>query len=166
MNRGTLRRRVVRTLLAAALLAPAGGCTAIDDYVDGTPFTPDQPVALVELQGPVNRDLVGPGSATCAAGTTVLWGWVKNTGDLDVDDVTAVIDAFGPTGGFLGSFRDKVYNGEVTAGEDSGSLDTASTSLTVEQSGSFTVCTSLPFGTVARVEFRTEFIVIDTSEIQ
>lgn len=154
---------IVWTLLCAALLAPAAGCTLFDDYLPGTPFTPDQPVAEVSLIGVINLDPVARNSDTCPPGGTVFWGSVRNTGDLDVDDVTIVLDVFGPTGAFLGTFSDKVYNGEIVDAEDELHYDSASTSLFVEQSGAFSVCSPLRYGTAARAEYRTEFVVIDTT---
>jgi hypothetical protein len=153
-------------LLAVIGLAP--GCTALDDYLPGTPFTPDQPAGEVTVVGAINADRIAQSNEACAAGGTLFWGTARNTGDLDVVDVFIVIDAFGPTGALLGTYRTNVFNGEVTAADttEPGAFDIASTSLAVDQSGTFGVCAPLPHGSVARTEYRSDFIIIEVSEAQ
>ena len=151
------RSLVTRALLVAAVLGVAPGCTALDDYLPGTPFTLDQPAAEVTLVGVINVDTVGGGGLDCPPGTAVVWGSVRNTGDVDVIDVFIDISAFGPTGALVGTFRDHVFSGEIIAATDPGLSDSASTSLVVKQAGSFEICTALPASSVARTEYRTEF---------
>jgi len=151
-------------LLLSAVVGFAQGCTALDDYLPGTPFTPDQPAGEVTVVGAINNDRVEQNTEGCAVGGTMFWGTARNTGDVIVDDVFIVIDAFGPTGALLGSYRTNVFNGEIlTEGDPTvpGSFDAASTYLVVDQSGTFSVCAGLPYGSVARTEYRTEFIFIE-----
>jgi hypothetical protein len=141
-RRGSL---LARFLLLSAVVGLAQGCTALDDYLPGTPFTPDQPEGEVTVVGVINNDRVEESTDDCATGGTLLWGTARNTGDVDVDDVFIVIDAFGADGALLGTFRTNVFNGEVVAADPEvpGSFDVASTSLGVDQSGTFSVCTHL-----------------------
>lgn len=153
-----LRQSVfLRVLLLAAASGLAPGCTLFDDYVSGTPFTLDQPVAAVALQGEIIVDRASGTEDGCPAGRTVLWGMVRNTGDIPVVDVSIDVDAFGPTGTYLGTFRNHVFNGEILDNTNPNGFDSASTSLEVEQAGTFEICTSLTFGSVARTEYRTAF---------
>jgi hypothetical protein len=164
------RRRSPLSLiwLLAAVVGLAQGCTALDDYLPGTPFTPDQPAGEVTVVGAINADRIELSTEDCAAGGTIFWGTARNTGDLDLNDVFIVIDAFGPSGALLGTYRTNVFNGEVTAADttEPGAFDIASTSLAVDQSGTFDVCAPLPHGSVARTDYRTEFIVVEASEAQ
>jgi hypothetical protein len=166
MNRARLSRRFAQAWLCAALLASAPACTLFDDYLPGTPFTPDQPEAEITLQDVIHVDPIRRSTESCPAGGTIIWGYVRNTGDLDVDELEIIIDVFGPSGALLASFRDHVFNGEVVAGEGEGSIDAASTSLAVDQTGTFNICTPLPAALVFRTDYRTEFIIIETGEIQ
>jgi hypothetical protein len=153
-------------LLSAVVLA--AGCTALDDYLPGTPFTPDQPEGEITVVGVINNDRVEENSDGCSVGGTLFWGTARNTGDLSADDVYIVIDAFGPTGALLGSYRTSVFNGEVVLADPEvpGSTDIASTSLDVDQSGTFNVCTPLPYGSVTRTEGRAdgEFIEAEVTQ--
>jgi hypothetical protein len=168
--------RFSRTILLAVALGFAPGCTALDDYLPGTPFTPDQPEGEVTVVGPINADRIEQSTEKCAGGGTLFWGTARNTGDLDLNDVFIVVDAYGPAGALLGSFRTEVFNGEVVeasdtaatgadaAATDATATDIASTSLDVDQSGTFDICTSLPYGSVARTEYHTGFTVVVLEE--
>jgi hypothetical protein len=156
------------SLLLLAVLGLAAGCTALDDYLPGTPFTPDQPQGQVTVVGAINNDRVEEDTEDCAVGRTLFWGTVRNTGDLDVEDVFIVIDAYGPAGDLLGSYRTNVFSGTVTPADPTvpGSFDIASTNLVVDQDGGFSVCVPLSYGSVARTEYRTEFMVVVEIENQ
>ena len=146
--------------MLAAILGLAPGCTLFDDYLPGTPFTPDQPAAEVTVQGGINSDRTAGGAESCTPGGTVFWGTARNTGDVDVDEVFITINAFDAAGNVLGSYRTNVFSGTITEGTAVGASASVSTSLLVDQSGVFEVCTSLPFGSVARTDYHTDFLVI------
>jgi len=150
-----------RALLVAAVVGLAPGCTALDDILPGTPFTLDQPLAQVTVQGEINIDPITAESEGCSPGGTLLWGIAKNTGDRDLDDVFIEIDALSAGNAVLGSYRVNVFNGEVTTGAEEDAVQIAGTSLAVDQSGTFSVCTNLGYGSVAGTAYRTDFIVID-----
>lgn len=159
---------LARLRTAAVLLGVvcAASCTALDDdpwdkYIAGTPFTFDDPQGAVTLLGELQDDPSPGGEHTCPAGTTFYWGEARNTGDVDVEGVKAVIEVFDAGGRSLGQFRGNVYLGEVTT---TGTLETSSTNLAVDESGSFLVCTSVPWGGAARAEFSAEFDVVETEE--
>jgi hypothetical protein len=147
-------------LLAAALLGLAPGCTLFDEVLPGTPFTPDQPEKKLTVVGAVNFDRSSH-SSDCGTGGTVFWGIVRNTGDLDVEDVYIIVDAYNASGTLLGSFRSSVYNGTVS---ESGNVETASTNLEVDASGVFEICTSLDPASVARADGRPDGSVIESIE--
>lgn len=152
--------RRARILLLAAAVCAAPGCTLFDDYTSGTPFTPDQPVKELSVVGEVNIDR-SSGSRTCPDGRALFWGTVRNTGQIDVDSVSIIVDAYDAAGVQLGSFSGTVYNGTVETGEGIAS-DTAGTNLEVDQSGSFSVCSTLGFGSVARAEGRADGFAVET----
>lgn len=152
-------------LSAALLLSP--GCTLYDEYAPGEPFTPTQPEGSVTLVGEINGAPIVAASDGCAPGGTVFWGLVSNTGDLDVTNVSISITVFGASGGSLGVWSGPVYNGEVETietGPDSPPIDVAGTSLEVDTSGSFSVCTTVPYGSAARTEYRTSFTEVEGTE--
>ena len=140
----------VRALGLAAALSVAPGCTYLDKYegFPGTPFTPDQPEAAVTVVGEIGIDTVEKASEGCIPGGTLFWGNARNTGDQDVNDVMIHINAFNAAGAALGTFSGSVFNGTVD----------------VDQSGSFSVCSPLPAGSVARAEYRTSFVVAPVAE--
>lgn len=146
--------------LALALELSLPACTLFDDYLSGTPFTLDQPEAAVTLEDRIYADPIAETTDSCVAGGTVFWGRVRNTGDITVEDVFISIDVFDPADVFLGSFRDHVVNGNVTPGDDD--FDRPGTILLVGEAGYFNVCATVPFGSVGRTEYRTEFVVINT----
>lgn len=160
----TVRRPHPRALAAFAvawLLLP--GCTLFDDYLPGTPFTPTQPVAEVTVDGGIQTSLItAPTGEGCVPGGTAFWGRARNTGDVDVVDVSITIEAFAGNESFLGSFSGSVFNGDVVDNPDG--ADSYGTDLEVDQSGSFTICTTIPFGAVARTEYLTHFVVIDEGD--
>jgi hypothetical protein len=162
--RGHRFSRVSGTLLLAAVVALAPGCTLLDDILPGTPFTPDQPVAEVTVQGKINIDRVTESSEGCSAGRALLWGTARNTGDFDLDDVFIEIDALDAGNRVLATYRVNVFNGEVTGGTKEDPIPIAGTSLAVDESGTFAACTGLAFGAVAGTSYRTDFIII--SEIE
>jgi len=167
-------------LLLAAVVGLAPGCTLLDEILPGTPFTPDQPVAEVTVVGKINIDRATGNREGCSTGRALLWGIARNTGDLDVDDVFIEIDALNSNNGVIDTYRVNVFNGdvsevtppevtppevtppEVTPPETP--VQIAGTSLAVDQSGIFSVCTGLAYGSVAGTAYRTDFIV--ASEIK
>jgi hypothetical protein len=161
-------------VLFSVAVGLAPGCTLLDDYLPGTPFTPDQPVAEVTVVGKINIDSVtvtiedNPLTVAdehCSAGRALLWGTARNTGDLDVVNVTITIDALDANNAVLDTYRGYVYNGEFTeADPETGAPLIFGTSLVLDQSGSFSVCTQLSAGSVAGTAYRTNFTVIDKIE--
>jgi hypothetical protein len=157
---------LARPLLCAAALAVAPGCTAWDDWLPGTPFTPDQPEAAVTLTGEMHADRIAESTTGCTPGGTIFWGQVTNTGDLDVTEVVIAIGVFDAAGVSLGTFGGSVFNGEVETDDTDpdNPIVIAGTSLVVDQSGTFTVCTPVPYGTAARTEYQTRFSVVEEAE--
>jgi hypothetical protein len=153
-----------QTLFFAALCALAPACTGFDDFLPGTPFTPEQPTAAVTLVDDVHADVVPSGSQVCDPGSTMLWGTVRNTGDLDVDEVFIEIDLFGPGGAFLGTYGGDVFNGETATVGSEDPVEVALTNLAVDQPGYFQVCAGVSAGSISRTEYRTSFVVIESSE--
>jgi hypothetical protein len=153
-----------RALGLAAGILLVSGCTKWDDWLPGSPFTPDQPEGAVTLTGKMNVDPITSSGPGCPPGGTVFWGTVMNTGDLDVTDVEITISAYDGAGGLLGTFRDDVYNGEVEEIEldDGTKVTVVGTSLDVDQSGTFNVCAPVPSGGVARTEYQTSFVTVET----
>lgn len=155
--------RLSGALLIAAVVALATGCTLLDEILPGTPFTPDQPLAEVTVVGQINIDPVTLDQEDCPAGSALLWGTAKNTGDLDLVDVFIEIDALNSGGGVMGTYRTNVFNGEIVEATEE-TVQIVGTSLAVEQSGSFSVCARQSAGSVAGTAYRTDFIV--TSELE
>jgi hypothetical protein len=157
---------LVRALLLAVLASPGAGCTYLDKWLPGTPFTPDQPIAEVTLDGEMHVDPASGFNEGCPSGGTVFWGTARNTGDIPVVDVSIFVNAYGPGNAFLGSFRTSVFSGEIIVEEGAPETapESAATDLDIDESGTFEVCAPLPFGSVVRTEYRTEFIVIDVEE--
>jgi len=153
-------------LLCVAALVLASGCTALDDYLPGTPFTPDQPEAAVTLTGEMHADRISAPTTGCPPGGTVFWGQVTNTGDLNVTEVSIAIDVFDAASASLGTFGGSVFNGDVVTDDTDpdNPIVVAGTSLEVDQAGTFTVCTPVPYGTAARTEYRTRFIVVEEEQ--
>ena len=153
-------------LAAALLLAP--GCTYLDKYegFPGTPFTTDQPEGEVTVVGQIEIGAIEKDSKGCVPGGTLFWGNARNTGDENVSDVMIHIEAFTAGGASLGTYAGNVFNGTVDVDDTDpdNPLVRAHTSLEVDQSGTFSVCSPLPFGSVARTEYRTSFVIIDVVE--
>lgn len=162
---GSPRVRAV-VLAAALLLAP--GCTYLDRFenVPGTPFTPDQPEAEVSVVGEIAIGAVEKDSEGCILGGTLFWGSARNTGDQDVNDVRIDIEAFNAAGALLGTFSGSVFNGTVDVDDTDPAkpIIRAQTSLAIDQAGTFSVCSPLPFGSVDRAEYRTSFVVAPVDE--
>lgn len=158
--------RLMQALFTVTLCALAPACTGLDDFLPGTPFTPDEPTAAVTLVDEIYADVVPSGSAVCDPGGTMLWGSVRNTGDLDVDEVFIEIDVFGPGGGFLGRYGGDVFNGETVSIGEEDPVEVALTNLAVDQTGYFQVCAGVSAGSISRTEYRTSFVVIERSEGQ
>jgi uncharacterized protein (AIM24 family) len=160
----------VRALgLAVALLA-LPGCTLFDFWpeggLEGQPFTPDQPEGEVTLSGVMNSDRIVVAREGCTPGNTFFWGQVTNTGDMDVTSVSISITVLDGAGRQLGTWSAPVYNGEVEEIKDAdGNVITtvAGTFLAVDSSGTFTVCTSVPFGTAGGTEYHTSFVEVEGS---
>ena len=159
------RAGVGRLLAAALLSASCLSCTAFERYTFADPTGEvsliGEPEAVRSSPSPtVPRDFP---YSDCPVGATIYWGRVKNTGDVDVEDVKIVIDVFDAAGTLLGRFVDSIYNGVIS--EDLDQNPNPGVDLEVEQSGDFSVCcSSVPFGTAARATFRTEFLVPDFDE--
>jgi hypothetical protein len=153
--------------LAGALLA-APGCTLFDDWPEGglkgSPFTPDQPEAAVTLTGEMYSNRIVEAGDGCVPGGTFFWGQVTNTGDLDVTNVSISITVYDAAGNPFGSWSGQVFNGEVDEADPDNPL--AGNSLVVKQSGSFNVCTSVPFGSAASTGYRTSFTPIEGTSTQ
>lgn len=163
-------------MLLVAVIGLAPGCTLFDKIYPGT-FGTEQPQAEVTVVGRINIDPATGKTAGCAAGRALLWGIARNTGDLDVDDVFIEIDALDANHAVLDTYRVNVFNGEVsevtpptttttttTTTPPEPPIQIAGTSLIVDQSGTFAVCTRLSFGAVADTAYRTDFIIIDKTE--
>ena len=166
-----------RFLLLAVVVGLAPGCTLLDDILPGTPFTPEQPVAEVTLQGAINIesttagmtyfDPVAQTDQFCSAGSALLSGIVRNTGDMDVVNVTITIDVLGANNAVLDRCRGYVYNGEFTPADPAtGAPLSFGTSLDLDKSGSFAVCSRLSAGSVAGTAYRTNFTVPVNVEVQ
>ncbi len=175
MIRGYRSSRLTGVTLIAAVLGFAPGCTLFDDILPGTPFTPDQPVAEVTVVGKINIDRASGLETGCSAGRALFWGIARNTGDLDVDSVFIEIDALDANQRVIDTYRVNVFNGEITEITTTTTTTTttteepiqiAGTSLAVDESGTFSVCTRLGFGSVAGTAYRTDFIVISEIENQ
>jgi hypothetical protein len=148
----TISRALAASALAAALLASA--CTASDS------FKLRQPTGQVLLEGGI--DLVrGPVGGDCDPGTTVFWGHVRNTGDMDVQEVRFVLTALDGGGRSIGTFTESVYAGALSP--DAIGTETASTALLMDQVGTFLVCTPIPWGAAARADGHATFVVVDTT---
>jgi hypothetical protein len=146
-------------LLLALVAGLAPGCTLFSDSL-----VPKQPQGEVTVVGAINIDGTTLGREGCSAGRALLWGIARNTGDVDVDDVFIEIDALGANNVVLDTYRVNVFNGEQTEVPSDGSettIQVAGTSLTVDQSGSFHVCTRLAPGAVTGTAYRTDFIVVN-----
>jgi len=157
--RGHRSFRLPGVVLLAAVVGLAPGCTLFGDK-----FLPEQPLAEVTVQGTINVDRASGQEAGCSAGGALFWGIARNTGDVDVDDVFIEIDALDANKGVLGTYRVNVFNGtitDVTGATSEETVKIAGTSLAVDESGTFSVCTGLPVGSVAGTAYRTDFIVID-----
>jgi len=159
--------RLSAVVLLAVAIGLAPGCTLF-----GEPFVTDQPAAEVTVVGKIYIDSASGQEVGCSAGRVLLWGTARNTGDLDVDDVHITIDALDASNGVLGSYRVSVFNGEITeitttsttttaTTATEGTVQTAGTSLAVDESGTFSVCTGLEAGSVAGTTYRTDFIVVN-----
>lgn len=162
----TFSTKLMRALFSVTLCALAPACTGFDDFLPGTPFTLKQPKGAVTLVGEIHADAVPSGSAVCDPGSTMLWGSVRNTGDVDVDEVFIEIDVFGPGGAFLGRYGGDVFNGDTVSIGEENPVEVALTNLAVDQVGIFQVCAAVSAGSISRTEYRTSFVVIETSEDQ
>lgn len=135
--------------LAAAL----AGCTSM-----GYGF--DDPAGEVSV--------VGDPFESCEAGRIFLFGKARNTGDLEVRNLTAIADLFGGDGAFLGRFQAPVSAGvETVVGEIDGepiSVDIVIDTLDVEESGTFTIRTTVGCGSAARAEYSFTFTTADFEE--
>jgi len=156
--RGHRYSRISGALLFAALVVHAPGCTLFGDA-----FLPEQPQAEVTVVGEINIDRATVSLEGCSDGRALLWGIARNTGDLDVVDVFIEIDALDSSNGVLDTYRVNVFNGEAPP-PAAGEAQIAGTSLAVDQSGTFQVCTRLAAGSVAGTAYRTDFIVITEIE--
>jgi len=143
--------RLGAALLGAGLLA---ACTIDERFTFSDPV---EAVALEELNA-----VPAPRGVTCAPGSTVYWGKARNTGDVFLYDVQVFLDVIGPAGDLLGRFSGSVYNGE-SGTDDFGNTNPDST-LDIDQQGSFTVCTTVPWGAAARAEASFRYVVFEPEE--
>lgn len=168
MGHRSVRSAGVRALGLIAVLSLAPGCTYFDRYENfpGTPFTPDQPEAVVTVVGEIGIGAVEKASEGCIPGGTLFWGSARNTGDQDVNDVMIHIEAFNGAGVPLGTFSGSVFNGTVDIDDTDpdNPIVRAHTSLDVDQAGTFSVCSPLPAGSVTRAEYRTSFVIAPVAE--
>jgi hypothetical protein len=148
--------RISGAVLLAAVVALAQGCTIFDVFLT------EQPLAEVTVVGEINIDRVTADKENCPAGSTLFWGIARNTGDLDVDDVSIEIAALDSGNRVLGRYRAHVFNGEISVGTEEGALEVAGTSLAVDQSGSFEVCAQV--GSVAGTTYSTDFTIITETQ--
>lgn len=182
MIRGQRYSRAFLVLLLVVVAGLAPACTLFDEILPGTPFTTDQPVGEVTVVGRINIDRVSrstednpttEANESCSAGSAMLWGTARNTGDVDVDDVYIEIDALDANNSVLATYRVHVFNGEIgqvtaptgtttttTTTTTVDPVETAGTSLAVEEAGTFEVCTQLSVGSVAGTAYRTSFIIL------
>jgi hypothetical protein len=154
--------RLPGVVLLAAVLGFAPGCTLF-----GEPFVTQQPTGEVTVQGGINIDSASGIEAGCSAGRALLWGTARNTGDVDLDDVFIEIDALDANRNVLGTYRVNVFNGdisEVPGATPAETTSSAGTSLAVDESGTFSVCTGLSAGSVVSTAYRTDFIIIEEAE--
>ena len=161
--------RLSGVVLFSVAVGLAPGCTLFGDA-----FLPEPPQAEVTVVGEINIDRVtvtiedNPLTVEnehCSAGSALLWGIARNTGDLDVVNVTITIDALNANNAVLDTYSGYVYNGEFTeADPKTGTPLIFGTSLVLDQSGNFSICTRLSAGSVAGTAYRTNFTVIDKIE--
>lgn len=137
----------VRILLFAALATVAlAGCTN-----NGRGF--DDPKGEMSV--------VGKPYEGCTAGRTYFFGNARNTGDLELANITAFADIFDGGGNFLGRFEAPVSGGAETItieGEElTTEIDIIIDSLAVDELGTFNVKTSVGCGRAAQVEYTFTF---------
>jgi len=134
---------------------------------------PDQPKAEVTVDGTINIDSttaemtyfdpVARADQSCSSGSALLSGIARNTGDMDVVNVTITIFVLDANNAVLDTYHAYVYNGDFTAGTEEAPLSFG-TSLAVDQSGGFAVCARLSAGSVAGTSYRTNFTVIEETK--
>lgn len=138
-------------IAGSALCGLLSSCTAFKG------FELDQPTSEVTLDGPLY--------STEEGGYTVYYGKVRNTGDVDVEEVSFVIDVYGTDDAFLGRFSGVVA-------KDFENLDTVRTLDAGDkgpgsgETGDFIVTTTVPWGQAVRTESHAEFtevIPVDTT---
>ena len=130
------------------LLAAAAGCTAY-----GVGF--DDPKGEVSL--------VGDAFEGCTAGRAFFFGAARNTGQLEVRNVEAVVDVYSG-GALIGRFRGPVSRTvETVEGIDEEGLPIeiviVDDTLEVDQKGTFHVNTSVGCGASSRSEYSFDFTV-------
>lgn len=125
------------------VLLPA--CTASKE------FELDEPAGEVTLDGRLNADPSG--------GYTMYWGTVRNTGDVDVEDVEFVVDVYGAGDAYLGRFRGLVSTGVADEGPIS-TLKAGEAGPSTGGTGGFTITTTVPWGSATRAEGHAEFTVV------
>ncbi len=146
LRRKEVKKRLV--LLMAGLLGVGmlAGCTA-----NGKGF--DDPKGEVSLVG---EPFIG-----CDGGSVFIFGTARNTGDLEARNVTAMADVFGGGGEFLGRFQTQVSAGVETITledeDESVYVDVIIDTLEVDQTGTFTINTTVGCGRIAREEYTFDF---------
>jgi len=130
-------------LLAIVVLA---GCTFNGDGFD-------------DPKGEVS--VVGEPFEGCTAGRAYFFGNARNTGDLELANITAFADIFDGGGGFLGRFEAPVSGGVETITVEGEEVDTEIDviidTLEVDQRGTFNVKTTVGCGRAARVDYTFTF---------
>jgi hypothetical protein len=140
-----VRKRLALLLIAGAAFAGAA-CT-----FDGVGF--DDPAGEVSV--------VGEPFEGCEGGRSFFFGRARNTGDVELSNVTALADFFDGGGAFLGRFESPVSSGvESLTFEEGGEpveVDVIVDSLELDQVGTFEILTTLPCGRVDRAEYSFTF---------
>lgn len=137
--------RFLRICAVGLLLCLAPACTLFNG------FDLEEPTAEVVLDGNLNSSSVG--------GRTVYWGRVRNTGDLDVEEVVFVVRVYGGGGVFLGQFSDLVSRG-IEDEDPVSTLDAGGNSPGSGEAGDFIVYTSVPWGAAASTEWHVNFNIV------
>jgi len=121
----------------------------------------DDPVGEVSLLGQLRR--------TNEGGRLFYYGAARNTGDVEVQNVRAVIDSYDAAGAFLGRSVTPVVVSvqEETVGEEeeTETIIIINNTLEVDQKGDFQVLTSIPFGRAARDDVTFTFTSAEFEDI-
>ena len=145
----------IKVLSAACVLSLSlTGCTSIFGGFD-------DPVGEVSLLGQLRR--------TNEGGRLFYYGAARNTGDVEVQNVRAVIDSYDAAGAFLGrsvapvvvSVQTETFGEE----EETETIIIINDTLEVEQKGDFQVLTTIAFGQALRSEVTFTFTAAEFEDI-